>query len=251
MLSTTTGFLVLFDLHEGRFLKAHQLVPESNVHLGYTPEGQSIIDDGMRFLGERPSTRVCPGSRWANVAPGAFHPITGLIYRPNDTVCVRQGLRPSVEGDAAGGFGELWLAPRPRLAEDYYDRWGALSAIDPDTGTVIWSFESGYPHDAGVLTTAGMLVFSVFADRFFRAFDAATGEVLFQQPLPSHGEGSPITYLVDGVQYVAVLVGHEHGVAAIPSSNLPLTIPGPAVLFVFALEGALAETGTVKRRNIP
>ena len=240
MLSTTTGFLVLIDLHEGRFVTAHQLAPESNVHLGYTPAGEPIIDDSMRFLGERPSTQVCPGSRWANIAPGAFHPITGLVYRPNDTVCERQGLRPSIEGDASGGFGELWLAPRPRLAEDFYERWGALSAIDPVSGALRWSFESGYPHDAGVLATAGMLVFSVFADRFFRAFDADTGEVLFQQPLTAHGEGSPITYLINGVQYLAVLVGHERGVEAMPSANLPPSIPGPAVLFVFALEGAAA-----------
>lgn len=235
LLSTTTGFLVLIDLETGRFLTAHQLAPESNVHLGYTPDGVAIIAEEMRYLGERASTRVCPGSRWANIAPGSFHPGTGLLYRPNETVCEQQGLRPSVE---RGDLGELWLAPTPRLLEDHYERWGALSAIDPVTGAVVWSFESSYPHDAGALSTAGMLVFSVFADRFFRAFDAESGEVLFQQPLTAHGEGSPITYLVDGEQYVAVLVGHERGVEAIPSANLPPTLAGPAVLFVFALPNA-------------
>lgn len=236
MLTTTTGYLVLIDIVDGTFLRGHQIAPRSNVHLGYTPDGTPIIDESMRYLGERNATQVCPGSRWAHVAPGAYSPITGLLYRPNDTACEHQGVRPNIEEDNHGDFGSIWLQPRPRLLVDFEERWGALSAIEPSTGSVVWSYDSGYPHDAGVLSTAGMLVFSTFADRFFRAFDAQTGEILFQQALTAHGEGSPITYMVDGVQYVAVLVGHERGVEGMPSANLPRSVAGPAVLFVFALD---------------
>jgi len=240
LLATTTGFVVVVDVLDGTFLAAHRLAPETTVHLGYERDGTSVIDDAMRHLGERSATRVCPGSRWAHVAPGAFSPQTGLLYRPNDTVCERQGVRPTVVGADADALGGVWLQSRPRLAEDYYERWGALSAIDPVTGSVAWEFTSAYPHDAGVLATAGGLVFSAFADRVFRAFDARTGEVLFEQVLTAHGEGSPISYAVDGVQYVAVLVGHDSGVEALPDVGLPRSVAGPAVLFVFALDAAVS-----------
>ncbi|TVR87761.1 MAG: hypothetical protein EA416_14240 [Trueperaceae bacterium] len=237
LLATTTGFLVAVDMTDGAIVDTHQLAPDSNVHLGYDAGGRAIIDASMRHLGEREATQVCPGSRWANVAPGAYSPLTGLLYRPNDTVCERQGLRPSVHEDAADDFGNVWMHARPRQGEDYYERWGALSAIDPISGAVVWEFASEYPHDAGVLATAGGLVFSVFADRVFRAFDAGTGAVLFEQVLTSHGDGSPITYEVDGTQYVAVIVGHASGVEGIPGTGLPRSVSGPAVLFVFALDG--------------
>ena len=238
ILATTTGFVVVVDVFDGTFLTAHRLVPDTTVHLGYERDGTPVIDDAMRYLGERSAAQVCPGSRWAHVAPGAFSPETGLLYRPNDIVCERQGVRPTVVGADVDALGDVWLQSRPRLQDDYYDRWGALSAIDPVSGEVVWEFISSYPHDAGVLATAGGLVFSAFADRAFRAFDAETGEVLFEQVLTSHGEGSPISYAVDGVQYVAVLVGHDSGVEGLPGAGLPRSVAGPAVLFVFALDGA-------------
>ena len=238
LLATTTGFVVVVDVLDGTFLDAHRLAPDTTVHLGYERDGTPVIDDAMRHLGERSAAQVCPGSRWAHVAPGAFSPGTGLLYRPNDTACERQGVRPTVVGADVDALGDVWLQSRPRLPDDYYDRWGALSAIDPVSGEVVWEFDSAYPHDAGVLATAGGLVFSAFADRVFRAFDAESGEVLFEQVLTAHGEGSPISYAVDGVQYVAVLVGHDSGVEGLPGAGLPRSVAGPAVLFVFALDGA-------------
>lgn len=235
LLATTTGFVVRVEASTGRYLGAHQLFDAGNVHIGYDDAGEAVIDDTMRYLSDRAPTGVCPGTRWAHVAPGAFSPRTGLLYRPNDTVCVQRGLRPTLTGDAGGVLDAFWLHAEPRSPSDYFHRWGALSAIDPRSGVIVWEFTSPYPHDAGVLVTAGDLVFSVFADRTFRAFDAGSGAVLWEQLLTSHGEGSPITYAVQGRQYVAVLVGHERGVAALPASGLPMSAPGRPTLFVFAL----------------
>jgi alcohol dehydrogenase (cytochrome c) len=235
LLATTTGYLVLVDAEGGVLRLAHQLTPEANVHLGYDGSGNALIDDGMRFLGEREATRVCPGGRWANVAPAAFSPRTGLLYRPNDTACVQQGRRPSLVDQHGSGDEATWLRAEPRTRGDFYDRLGALSAIDPVTGDVAWDYHTSYPHDAGALVTGGDLVFSAFADRTFRAFDAETGEVLWERVLSAHSDGSPISYAVDGVQYVAVPVGHEHGVTGVPDHGVPRSAAGTPALFVFAL----------------
>jgi glucose dehydrogenase len=86
-----------------------------------------------------------------------------------------------------------------------------------------------------VLVTAGGLVFSAFADRQFRAFDAASGEVLWSQVLTAHSDSAPITYELGGVQYLAIMAGRDTPVHSLPVSGLPDSIPGPATLFVFSL----------------
>lgn len=236
ILATTTGFVVVVDVHTGELLRAHAMV-DGTVHLGYGEDGRPIIDDAMRRVDEAQVLRVCPGGRWANVAPGAFSPATGLLYRPNDLTCVRQGANTAPD-DWQPGTRAHWLLSEARTEADFFDRWGALTAIDPLSGAVAWSFELPYPHDAGVLTTAGGLVFSAFADRVFRAFDAGSGALLWSHLLSAHSDAAPISYLVGGRQYVAVLAGRSTGVASIPALGLPATVPGPATLFAFALPEA-------------
>ena len=59
--------------------------------------------------------------------------------------------------------------------------------------------------------------------------------MLWTQALTAHADSAPITYAVDGVQYVAVLAGRDTGAPSLPSAGLPPTLTGPATLFVFAL----------------
>jgi PQQ-dependent dehydrogenase (methanol/ethanol family) len=237
VLATTTGFVVLIDVATGAFVTAHPMVDGSTVHLGYAPDGTPILDEAMRRTTPDQVLQVCPGSRWANVAPGAFSPRTGLLYRPNDLACVQQGAGTTPD-DWQPGARPTWLLAEARGVDDHYERWGALTAIDPATGAVAWSFDLPYPHDAGALATAGDLVFAAFADRLFRAFDARTGEVLWTQALTAHADAAPITYAVAGVQYVAVLAGRDTGAPSLPAAGLPPTLTGPATLFVFALPDA-------------
>ena len=234
VLATTTGFVVLIDVATGAFVAAHAMVDGATVHLGYAADGTPVLNEAMRRTSPDQVLQVCPGSRWANVAPGAFSPRTGLLYRPNDLACVQQGAGTTPD-DWQPGARPTWLLAEARGVDDHYERWGALTAIDPATGAVAWSFDLPYPHDAGALATAGDLVFSAFADRLFRAFDARTGEVLWAQALTAHADSAPITYAVDGVQYVAVLAGRDTGAPSLPAAGLPPTLTGPATLFAFAL----------------
>jgi PQQ-dependent dehydrogenase (methanol/ethanol family) len=234
LLATTTGYIVLIDLADGAFLGAHAMVTDGTVHIGYTGDGAAIIDDRMRFQFENDVRRLCPGSRWAHIAPAAFSPDTNLLYRPNNVSCLRRGPY-GIPHDWQPGTGGARLQAELRDDEDFGERWGALTAIDPVSGHVAWEFVLGYPHDAGVLATAGGLVFSAFADRTFRAFDAWTGAVLWEHVLTAHSDASPIVYEVAGVQYVAVMAGRDSSVTGIPRLDLPPTVVGGATVFVFSL----------------
>src|SRR5690606_15747396 len=87
LLATTTGYVVILDADTGEFIRAHQIHPEPTVHIGYTEDGQPIIDDSKRMNQEGMFNRVCPGLRWAGIAPAALSESTGLLYRPNNINC--------------------------------------------------------------------------------------------------------------------------------------------------------------------
>ena len=235
--ATTTGWMLTLDAADGAVLRHDRLAPESTVHVGYDEDGRPLIAEEMRGLHERTAVRTCPKGGWVGLAPAAVHPELGLTYRPNETACSQFGIRSPVEGEDAGPD-PIWLSSAPRRAGDHYERWGALTAIDPRTGEVRWEFATPYPHDSGVLATGGGLVFSAFADRTFRAFDAATGEVLWRQVLTAHSDATPATYLAEGRQYVVIAVGHRTGRSAMPSAGLPSSVPGSIALFAFTLEPA-------------
>lgn len=233
ILPTTTGFVVVVDAATGEFIHAHQYHPEVTVHLGYTPDGKPIINPAARYTEVGQLFRQCPGIRWAHIAPGAFSPDTGLYYRPNQHAC-QDMVAQTLPENWQPGQRAYWYDMRPQTAEHMFERWGGLTAINPATGEVAWDFGYDYPNNAGVLATGGGLVFALFQDRHLRAFDAWTGEILWEQILPGSTEASPITYEVNGKQYVAALVGGFMTYPK-PGSDLP-PIPAarPSVL-VFAL----------------
>jgi len=84
---------------------------------------------------------------------------------------------------------------------------GLLTAVDVATGRTRWQLRQRAGIGGSVLTTGGGLVFVTDDARRFRAFDAATGEILWEQLLNSSAGGFPISYSVDGVQYIAIAAG--------------------------------------------
>ena len=97
--------------------------------------------------------------------------------------------------------GERWQK-YPNPAED--GLWGMMKAVDLETREVLWTKRQFAPPVSGNLTTDGGLLFSGSADRWFRAVDQRNGEVLWQQRLDNAPSSYPITYRVDGKQYVAI-----------------------------------------------
>jgi alcohol dehydrogenase (cytochrome c) len=134
----------------------------------------------------------------ANWYPPSFSPATGLLY-----VSARNRGRRQGGGDLPG------------------PGYGAIVALDPATGDQKWEFRrDGAMFTAGVLSTAAGLVFTGTSgdslagerraareDRYFYALDGATGVPLWRMALPGSVSGSPMTYAVDGTQYVVVAAG--------------------------------------------
>ncbi|HEX7040991.1 MAG TPA: PQQ-binding-like beta-propeller repeat protein [Trueperaceae bacterium] len=230
ILATTTGYVVILDVATGEYIDSIQYHEDPQLHLGYEEDGTPIINDDLRITEDGGTVSIC-GRRSTTYNSAAYSPQTGLYYRAHTNDCYNYTLYTLPDdwerGQSATNF-ELQFLP------DTFDALSALTAFDPRTGEIVWQYEHGYRHwGGGALATAGGLVFSAFPDRTFRAFDAATGEVLWEQVLHAGMESDPITYAVDGVQYVAQIAGtsgtqpHQEG--------LPDTITGSSVVWVFAL----------------
>ena len=122
------------------------------------------------------------------------------------------------------------------------DHIGELQAWNVNTGEKVWTHEFELANWGPVLATGGGVVFSGgTADRYFRAFDAASGEVLWQQRLNSGITGVPTSFAVDGVQYIAIQSGW--GVDALRMQNRLDTmqgrtniVPQGGVVWVFAVD---------------
>lgn len=234
ILATTTGFVAVVDAATGELLSDHLMVPFTTVHLGYADDGTATIDPAARRTSSDQTIRVCPGARWASVAPGAFSPETGLLFRPNEWSCVRRGATSAPE-EWVPGSRALWLQSDARSEEDFFERWGALTAIDPATGDVAWEFTTPYRHDGGVIVTDTGLAISAFADRTLRIFAADSGALLWSYVLPAHSDATPLLFDWSGAPHLAVLVGRDVGVPALPASGLPPSVTGGAALFVFRI----------------
>jgi alcohol dehydrogenase (cytochrome c) len=210
-----------------------------NVFTGLDPvTGRPEYDMSRKpAIGFRAS--FCPsiwgGKDWP---PAAYSPQTGLLYVPaNENLCA------TMEGETVeyrvgqrftGANNELYVA-------DGADHIGELQAWNVNTGERIWTAEFPLPNWGPVLTTAGGLVFAGGTpDRYFRAFDARTGEILWQQRTNSGVTGVPVAYAIDGVQYIAVQSGWGVDAArmqgAIERAGRPVSeVPQGGVLWVFAL----------------
>lgn len=179
----------------------------------------------------------CP-SIWGgkNWPPVAFSPKTRLIYIPaNENLCA------TVNGakEIRGGRSTLVLTPGA-------DHIGEVQAWNVDTNTRAWTHKyATSPNWGPLLATGGGLVFAGGTnDRKFHAFDAATGKLLWEFPTNSGIIGPPVTFLLDGTQYVAVQSGW--GVdSRIMQQRLNLNSPGnfPEVpeggaIWVFSLPAA-------------
>ena len=201
--------------------------------------GRPSYDETKKPGIDRPAT-FCPslwgGKDWP---PAAFSPRTRLLYIPaNDNVCSHM---TGVEEDYRKGRtftgAEATLVVDPQAASI-----GELQAWNVDTAEEVWNvaFEN---HNWGpVLATGGDLVFMGGTnDRYFRAFDAKTGEMLWQQRTNSGVTGVPSSYAVNGKQYIAVLSGwgvdaerEQEALRLLGRSGL--TVPQGGVLWVFGLE---------------
>jgi alcohol dehydrogenase (cytochrome c) len=237
------GYLWLLERgREGiRYIDAEPYVFQ-NVFTRLDPETGRPEYDMRRKPGiDRPAT-FCPsphgGKNWP---PAAYSPQTGYLYIPaNNNLC---STMTGEEAEYRRGQNYTGVEFGGGNLAEGADHVGELQAWDLDSGERVWTHEFGQFANWGpVLATAGGLVFQGgTADRWFRAFDAETGELLWQQRLNSGITGVPTSFEVDGRQFIAVQSGW--GVDAAGSQrnvdglfgNPETIVPQGGVVWVFAL----------------
>jgi alcohol dehydrogenase (cytochrome c) len=199
-------------------------------------------EDHKPRIGELVS--FCP-SLWGgrDWPPEAYNPDTGYVYiSANENLC-HEMTGQEVEYEE-GGF--YIGADSTLTVREGWDHIGEVQAWDVNTGENVWThtFDGVTTNWGQMMTTGGGLVFSGGTiDRNFRAFDAETGEVLWQFKTNSGVYGMPTTYMVDGVQYVAVTSGWgvdgtrmQNGLAEAIGAPFTTSVPEGGVVWVFALE---------------
>jgi len=161
---------------------------------------------------------------WTRVlAPGSQQALTNTMYMPLRNVCAQM----IAEGpESTSIYAINW---RPEIAPGT-DQVGAVWAISAETGETAWVHEQRAA-TMSLVATGGGLVFGGDVNGRFRAFDQETGEVLWEVNLGSSVSGFPITYAVDGRQYVAVSTGTQRFVNLTPE----LSPSQGNNLFVFGL----------------
>ena len=186
-------------------------------------------------IGDGETKTVCPHAGGAKSwIPAALNPATKILYVPLVESCM--DLIPVAPGERGGLSSGVRFTIRPRLDSD--GKYGRFEAINLETRKVVWTDRQRAPQTTGALATAGGIVFAGSLDRYLRAYDESTGKVLWETRLNDVPSSCPITYSVNGKQYVAMVVGNG-GAQAITWPPLVPEIKNPtgggAELWVFEL----------------
>lgn len=202
------GYFFVLDRTNGRFISASKFVMQTTWANGFTKDGKpNYIAAGRPgpAQGTEKGTTVFSSPSFLggkNWMPMAYSKDTGLFYIPSNDWGMDIWNEPISYKKGAAYLGAGFTI-KP-IAEDHI---GALRAMDPRTGKIMWEYKNKAPLWGGVLTTAGNLVFTGTPEGYLKAFDAKTGKELWKFQTGSGVVGSPITWEQDGEQYVAVMSG--------------------------------------------
>ena len=220
-----TGVVYTLDRATGEFLWATPTVTQNVISDIDGATGAVTENSEVVFSGLGQEVLSCPswigGKDWE---AGAYSPLTNTMYYPLRNTCAR------VLSTMEGGLAIYRLAARFQLAPGT-DQVGTVQAISAETGEIVW----GYEQRAATLslaTTGGGLVFGGDSNGRFRAFDQKSGEVLWEINLGSPVTGFPISFAVDGRQYVVASTGTS---SYFRSLHPELNPSSGNNLFVFAL----------------
>ena len=211
------GFYYVLDRATGRFLSGRPFV-SLNWAEGLDDSGRPI--ETPQPPGAPTYPGLAGGTNWYSPS---YSPSTELFYIPawENYASVFGGEPEEYEegefftGGRTGEFGPVPGGPgMPRVTRGPINDWtealgnGAVLALDALTGEQKWKFEMTDVIRSGILTTASDLLFTGARSGYFQALDARTGDLLWKVSLGSQIINGPMTYEVDGRQYVAVISGH-------------------------------------------
>lgn len=207
------GLMYVLDRTTGEFLQGKPFV-EVNWMTGFDEKGRP-----MRAPGKVPTkegTRILPGNQGGtNWYSPSYSARTGLFYIPSwvnyDSIYFKQDVEYQEGKTYAGAFPRTPVPFFPGQTQQRKDTegYGAVRAMDPVTGERKWEFKMADVTDSGILTTDTDLLFAGGRDGHFVALDARNGNVLWSTTLGGGIFAGPMTYSVNGKQYVAISAGNS------------------------------------------
>ncbi|MDM0078383.1 PQQ-dependent dehydrogenase, methanol/ethanol family [Variovorax sp. J2P1-59] len=242
------GFFFVIDRTNGKFISAKNFV-DVNWASGFDKNGRPIEIAAAR-QNTKPGDSI-PGPFGAhNWHPMSFNPQTGLAYLPAQNVPLNlmddkdwkfNENAPGRPHAALGWNTAMFANAQPPASKPM----GRLIAWDPVAQKEAWGVEHASPWNGGTLTTAGNLVFQGTADGRLVAYNAKTGEKLWETPTGTGVVAAPATFMVDGKQYVSVAVGWGgvYGLAQRATDR-----QGPGTVYTFAVGGNAPKPDFVQYR---
>ena len=238
MQANRNGFFYVIDRANGKLLSAKQFVDGVNWATGIDLKTGSPIEapnNSKRPGLKRKASDVCPnllgGKNWM---PMSYNKVTGLVYIPTLNLCMdMEGIQEDYKR------GQFYLSVNFDLGKmGPGGHGGGLKAWDPVAQKTVWMNKNSLPFNGGTMTTASGLVFAGDIQGMFRAFDAKTGKELWKFNTGSGITAAPMTYTIDGKQYVAVVSGRTQSIPAFLGEigeKMVNASPEGGTLFVFAL----------------
>ena len=227
------GFFYVVNRDTGKIISAEKYVPTTWASKIDIATGKPVEDPDKRPGPGHAVKGVCPnligGKNWQ---PMSFNPATGLVYIPTNNVCMDWAV-----SEVNYKKGVFYLGAEFPTQPGPGGYMGELMAWDPVAQKKVWGVKTDLPFNGGTLTTAGGLTFWGDLHGVFHAYDAKTGKELWQSRLGSGIGAGPITYAVDGKQYVAIVVGRTASIPAFlgdVGKKMTAATPEGGALFVFS-----------------
>jgi quinohemoprotein ethanol dehydrogenase len=239
------GFFYVLDRQTGEFISAAPFVSGITWASGIDPktgrpiELPGVADPNPKLVSPEPN-----GAH--NWNPMAFHPTTGLVYIPArvGTQMVHvpdKKWKYDPDRDNVGIDGN-YEGPLFAKMASMLPPTGELLAWDPIAQKPVWRANYPVVDGAGVLATGGNLIFQGRADGIFAAYRATDGEQLWRFDAGTGIMAPPVTYTVDGIQYVTVMAGWGGAAGLMNTPAVGAAKPGYGRILTFALNG----TATLK-----
>jgi PQQ-dependent dehydrogenase (methanol/ethanol family) len=214
------GFVFIVDRRTGKLIsKSPYVMMSKNMFTTPTREGVDMLPGANG------------GSEWS---PPAYSPRTHYLYILAMNQLMHFTTKPAASAPGLIRLGSAFTNVAPGGIQN-----GPFVALDVETGKIAWQYMAPQPLIGGALVTAGNLVFMGEGDGWFDAFDAKSGERVWRYNLGAGVNAPPVTYMVNGQQYIAVAAG----------GNFQLTYPYGDVVAIFKLPTATVGSNPAKRQG--
>ena len=212
MQAPKNGFFYVIDRTNGQLLSAEAYVPVTWATHVDLETGRPVENPEAHYANEAKVIQPAPygGHNWH---PMSYSPDTGLVYIPALDLSFSYAQSNAFkhqpgEWNTGTDFTEMVPAKDPdQMIADLRNVRGHLAAWDPVTQQEVWRVQHQMSWNGGLLSTAGNLLFQGRADGQFAAYRADTGELLWEFPTQVGIIAAPVTFAVDGEQYVSVVAG--------------------------------------------